>query len=313
MKYRIWLALIAVYLTWGSTYLAIRFAVETLPPFLMAASRFIVSGAILFLWRHVAGDPLPKRVELRSTALIGLFLLVGGNGGISWAEQYVPSGVAALIVGSTPLWIVLLDALRPRGKKPTLGVLVSILVGFLGIVILVAPTDANDLFHGLNPIGSLVLVLAALSWAIGSLIGRDAPLPSSPLMATAWEMLFGAVGLLALGTLTGELSQLDLQNASEKSLWGLAYLIVFGSLVGFTCYTWLLRVAPISLASTYAYVNPLIAVILGNLLAAEPLTLRVLIAALIILGSVVFVRVKQSETPTKKEKEDEVVAFTSGK
>jgi drug/metabolite transporter (DMT)-like permease len=306
MKIRIWLALIAIYLAWGSTYLAIRFAVETLPPFLMASTRFLISGAILILWRQLAGDAPPRRTEWRSTVLVGLFLLVGGNGGVSWAEQYVPSGIAALIVGSTPLWIVLLDAFRPGGQKPSPWVLVGILIGFLGIVVLVAPTDPRDLLHRLHPLGTLVLILAALSWAIGSLIGRDAPLPSSALMATAWEMLFGGLGLLLLGSLTREWGRLNLQGASPKSIYGLVYLIVVGSLIGFTCYTWLLRVAPISLASTYAYVNPLIAVILGNLLADEPLTPRILIATPIILGSVAFVRMKQSKAMSRKGAESAV-------
>lgn len=237
--------------------------------------------------------------------------MVGGNGGVSWAEQYVPSGIAALIVGSTPLWIVLLDALRPGGQKPSIWVLVGILVGFFGIVILVAPNDPRDLLHGLHPLGTLALVLAALSWAIGSLIGRDAPLPSSALLATAWEMLFGGLGLLILGSLSGEWGRLNLQGASIKSLYGLVYLIIGGSLVGFTCYTWLLRVAPISLASTYAYVNPLIAVILGNLLAEEPLTPRILIATPIILGAVAFVRMKQSKAMSRKGIES--AAFIQGK
>jgi len=288
MKVKIWLAMLSVYIFWGSTYLAIRFAVETMPPFLMAATRFLIAGAILYLWRRAAGDPAPTRVEWRSAVVVGLLLLLGGNGGVVWAEQRVVSGIAALMVGSAPLWMVLVDALRPGGVRPNLQTMLGVLVGFGGIVLLIGPGNFGN-GGGLDRVGVIVLLIASFFWALGSLYSRQARLPASPLLGTGMEMLMGGAGLVVAGTLTGEWSRLDLGAITAPSLWGLAYLIVFGSLVGFASYTWLLRVAPTPLVSTYAYVNPLIAVLLGNLLAQEPLTARILVSTLIIVGSVALI------------------------
>ena len=298
MKLKIWLAMLSVYIFWGSTYLAIRFAVETMPPFLMAASRFLIAGAILYLWRRAAGDPAPARLEWRSAAVVGLLLLLGGNGGVVWAEQRVVSGIAALIVGSAPLWMVLADALRPGGVRPNLQTMVGVLVGFGGIMLLIGPGEFGN-GGGLDRAGVIVLLIASFFWAMGSLYSRQARLPASPLLGTGMEMLLGGVGLLLAGTLTGEWSRLDLAAISARSLWGLAYLVVFGSLVGFASYTWLLRVAPTPLVSTYAYVNPLIAVFIGNLLAQEPLTPRILISALVIVSSVALINTSRKTAARK--------------
>ena len=298
MKLKIWLAMLSVYIFWGSTYLAIRFAVETMPPFLMAASRFLIAGAILYLWRRAAGDPAPARLEWRSAAVVGLLLLLGGNGGVVWAEQRVVSGIAALIVGSAPLWMVLVDALRPGGVRPNLQTMVGVLVGFGGIMLLIGPGEFGN-GGGLDRAGVIVLLIASFFWAMGSLYSRQARLPASPLLGTGMEMLLGGVGLLLAGTLTGEWSRLDLAAISARSLWGLAYLVVFGSLVGFASYTWLLRVAPTPLVSTYAYVNPLIAVFIGNLLAQEPLTPRILISALVIVSSVALINTSRKTAARK--------------
>jgi len=289
MKVRIWLALIAVYIVWGSTYLAIRFAVTTIPPFLMAGMRFLIPGAILYAWRRLAGDAAPTRIQWRSAAIIGFFLLLGGNGGVTWAEQRVASSITALIVGSAPVWMVLIDALRRGGQRPTWLVTTGVLIGLLGIVLLVGPSEWGGGQLQMDTPGVAVLLLAALFWAIGSLYGRTAQLPDSPLMGTGMEMLAGSAGLFLAGTLTGEWRQLNLNAVAPSSLWGLAYLVVFGSLVGFVCYTWLLRVAPTPLVATYAYVNPLIAIIMGNLLAKEAITPLLLIAALVIVGAVVLI------------------------
>ena len=288
MRLKIWIAMIMVYIAWGSTYLAIRFAVETMPPFLMAGARFLVAGSILYVWRRLSGDPAPTRLYWRSAAIVGLFLLLGGNGGVVWAEQHVASGVASLLVGSSPLWMVLIDAVRPGGQRPSAWTVAGVLAGFAGVALLVGP----DQWSGSSPLvvqGLLVLLLSALLWAIGSLYSRSAPLPSSPLLGTGMEMLAGAAGLFLAGTLVGEWGRLDLAAISARSLWGLAYLITFGSLVGFASYTWLLRVAPTPLVSTYAYVNPLIAIFLGSLLAREPLTPRILVAAVIVVGAVALI------------------------
>ncbi len=293
----IWAAMIAVYIVWGSTYLAIRFAVETMPPFLMAGVRFLIAGGVLYGLMRLRGDPAPTSWEWRSAAVVGLFLLVGGNGSVVWAEQRVPSGIAALLVGSAPLWMVLLDGLRPGGRLPSRWAIGGVVLGFIGIMLLVGPTHLIGLEGGVDLLGAGALTFAAFSWAIGSLYNRGARLPASPLLGTGMEMLMGGLGLLLLAGLSGEFGQLDLPAISPRSLWGLAYLIIFGSWVGFAAYVWLLRVAPTTLVSTYAYVNPLVAIFMGNWLAAEPLTARILIAAAIILSSVALITRAQPAVP----------------
>lgn len=289
MKTRIWLALITVYIVWGSTYLAIRFAVESMPPFLMAAVRFLIAGAILFAWRRFAGDRAPRRIEWRSAAIVGLLLLTGGNGNVVWAEQRVASGVAALIVGSAPLWMVAIDSLRPGGEMANAQTWAGILIGFIGIVILINPLDMIKSGSQMDNLGTLSLLLGAFLWALGSLYSRQAPLPGSPLLGTGMEMLVGGAGLLILATITGEWSRLDLTAITARSWWGLVYLIIFGALIGFAAYTWLLRNAPTPLVSTYAYVNPLIAILLGSFFASEPLTARLVVAAIVVVSSVALI------------------------
>lgn len=277
--------MIIIYIVWGSTYLSIRFAVETIPPFFMAAARFLIAGGVLFGLRRLAGDPLPRRIEMRSAAIIGLFLLLGGNGSVTWAEQTVPSGMAALMVSSAPLWMLMMETVLPGGRRPPLRALLGIFVGFAGVLLLLWPGESGGLLR-LNPAGAAALVFATLAWSFGSIYSRNAELPSSPLMGTAVEMLAGGLALALVGVLTGETTRLNLPGISLQSLLGLGYLIVFGSLVGFSAYTWLLRVAPTSLVSTYAYVNPLVALLVGALLANESFSTRTLLAAGVILGAV---------------------------
>lgn len=276
-------ALLAVYLIWGSTYLAIRYAVETMPPFLMAAARFIVSGGLLYALRRAFGDPPPKAVEWRNAAIIGIFLLVGGNGGVVWAEQFVTSSLAALLVATVPLWMVLIDAARPAGDRPNPMAVVGILIGFGGVVLLIGSVASGA--DTMSVLGAAVLMLASVSWAIGSLYGRTAGLPPSQLLGTGMEMLAGGVALLILGSAVGEWSRLDLAAVSVRSAVALLYLTVIGS-GGFVAYVWLLRVAPTPLVATYAYVNPLVAVFLGHFLAHEPVTMRTLFATALIIGSI---------------------------
>jgi drug/metabolite transporter (DMT)-like permease len=289
----IWTAMITVYLVWGSTYLAIRFAIETLPPFLMAAARFLIAGTILYLIRRGQGDAVPSRVEWRSASIIGILLLVGGNGGVVWAEQRVPSGVTALIVGIAPLWMVLIDVLHPAGRRPGRWAILGLVLGFIGLSVLIGPSQIAGHGEDIDLIGAIVIILAALFWAIGSLYSRQAKLPSSPLLGTAMEMLAGGAGLLLLGFFTGEFSRFNLDTVSVRSISGMAYLIVFGSWIGLSSYTWLLRVAPTPLVFTYAYINPVVAVLLGHLIASEPLTLQIVIAATIVVGSVVLTTISQ--------------------
>jgi drug/metabolite transporter (DMT)-like permease len=280
----IWSALLAVYLIWGSTYLAIRFAVETTPPFLSAAFRFIVSGAFLYTWRRVAGDPKPTAAEWRSAATVAIFLLVGGNGGVVWASQFIPSSLAALLVATVPLWMVAIDLARPSKQKPSVPAMIGILVGFGGVVLLIRFAASDALFFNLS--GATVVLFASLSWAIGSLYARTANLSESQLLATGMEMLAGGVALLVIAIAVGEWNRLDIGAVSPRSALALAYLTVVGS-AAFVAYAWLLRVAPTPLVSTYAYVNPLVAVLLGYFLAGEPMSARTLFAAGLIIGSVV--------------------------
>ena len=303
MKTKIWLALLALYIVWGSTYLAIRYAVETIPPFMSAGLRFLISGVILILWRRAAGDDLPTRNQWKSTAIIGTLLLLGGNGLVSWAEQSIPSGIAALIIGAVPMFLVVIEALRPRGVKPTLQVIVGLLIGFGGIYLLVGPSELSSGMH-LNPLGVAALLTACLLWSIGSVYSKTADLPKSALMMTGAEMLMGSISLAIVSGLAGEWRSFDIFQVSSKSWLGLLYLITFGSMIGFVSYTWLLQHAPISLVATYAYVNPLVAVFIGNWLAQESLNARTLIAAGIIIGSVVFIN---SAHRLKVRKEAEIV------
>jgi drug/metabolite transporter (DMT)-like permease len=293
----IWLAMLSIYFLWGSTYLAIRIAVETIPPFLMAGTRFLIAGSILYTFRRLAGDPAPTRHQWRSAAIIGLFLLIGGNGGISWAETRVASGIAALLVGTVPLWMVLIDAVRPQQRQTHNRLhwttVLGVAIGFAGIAVLVSPSGLTGLGGEIDLVGALGVGLGALLWAVGSLYSRSADLPASPLLGSSMEMLCGGVGLIAAGTLTGEWGRLNLPGITWQSLAGIGYLVVFGSLIGFASYTWLLRNAPTTLVSTYAYVNPMVAIILGNLLAQEPFTGRILIAAAVIIGAVVIITLTQ--------------------
>jgi len=293
MRTKIWIALVSLYVVWGSTYLAIRFAVETIPPFLMAGTRFLVSGIILYAWRRAAGDPAPTRQQLRSAVIVGLLLLVGGNGLVSWAEQHVASGIAALMVASIPLWMVLIEALRRDGTKPDWKIILGLVIGFGGLVLLVSESSGISAGDRLDFAALGVLLLAALIWSYGSIYSRDADMPQSSLLGTGIEMLGGAVGLFLVGTIVGEWKNLDLAEVSTNSAVGLAYLVVFGSLIGFVAYGWLLRNAPVPLVSTYAYVNPIVAIFLGAWLGSERITLPIVLSALIIIGSVVVINLSK--------------------
>jgi drug/metabolite transporter (DMT)-like permease len=291
MRMKIWLGMLTLYIVWGSTYLAIRFAVETMPPFLMAATRFFIAGAILYIWRRwINKETPPTRRQWRSAFIIGIFLLVGGNGGVVWAETMVPSSIAALVIATTPLWMVLLDALRPRQRViPSMETVAGVIMGLTGILVLVGPHQILSGTGEFAPAGLMALLLAAIFWSVGSLYHRNADLPASPLLGTGMEMLAGAFGLLFLSLLFGEWRQVQLASISTQSILALIYLIFFGALVGFSTYVWLLRVASTPLVATYAYVNPLIAVLLGYFLADETLNVRILIAGGIIISSVVLI------------------------
>ena len=288
MKTKIWIALLALYIVWGSTYLAIRFAVDTIPPFLHAGLRFLISGLILVIWRRAAGDEMPSLKQWKSLAVVGTLLLLGGNSLVAVAEQRIASGVAALIIGTVPLWLVLIEALRPGGVRPSWRGLIGLIVGFGGIYLLIGPSELTGKFQ-FDILGTLVLLTAALLWSIGSIYSRSAELPKSALMTTGAEMLAGSIPIFIVSILFGEWKSFSFAQVSVQSWLALLYLITFGSMVGFVAYIWLLQNAPVSLVATYAYVNPLVAVLLGSWFAQESLTGRTLVAAGIIIGSVVFI------------------------
>jgi drug/metabolite transporter (DMT)-like permease len=234
------------------------------------------------------GAPAPERRHWIWTGVLGLLFLGLGNGGVVWSELRVPSGLAALLVAMVPVWTVLVDWLRPRGVRPGLGVIVGLLIGFAGTALLVAPGEVAGR-GGVDPVGAAVLMFSTLAWSIGSVASSRVPLPSSPLLATGMEMLGGGAFLLVAGIVAGEPARLDLGAITLRSGLALAYLIVFGSLVAFTAFVWLLRVTTPARVATYAYVNPIVAVILGWAVLGEPLSARTLVAAAVIVGAVVLI------------------------
>jgi len=261
----------------------------------MGGLRFLVSGAVLYAWARYRGAGRPTGIHWRNAIVAGAFLLLGGNGAVVWAEQFVPSGLTALLVSILPFWLVIIEWVRPPRQRPHGAVLVGLILGFIGIVVLVGPGNIGG--HGdVRPIGAVVLILGSLSWAIGSFYSRDAELPQSGLLTTGMEMLGGGALLLIVSALTGELSHFDIHLVSGESAVGLAYLITFGSLLGFTSYIWLLdKVSPARLG-TYAYVNPIVAVVLGWAIAGERLSLRTAVAAAIVICAVALITTARSTT-----------------
>jgi drug/metabolite transporter (DMT)-like permease len=289
MKTKLWTALLALYIVWGSTYLAIRFAVETIPPFMHASIRFLVSGIILLLWRRAAGDSMPTTSNWKSTAIVGTFLLLGGNGLVALAEKNIPSGIAALVISTSPFWLVLFESMRAGGTKPNWQSILGLIIGFSGVFLLIGPAEITGSNQEFNTVSVILLLIAPFLWSLGSIYARGADMPKSTLMSTGMQMLTGSVSLFIVSVLTGELNGFRFGDVSMRSWWGLIYLITFGSLVGFVSYGWLLHNAPVSLTSTYAYVNPVVAVFLGWLLANEQLNARIGVASAIIIGSVIFI------------------------
>ena len=282
------LAFAAVYLIWGSTYLAIRWAIETMPPLLMAAARFLVAGALLYAWQLAKGVPIPTRAQWKAAAIGGAFLLVGGNGAVVIAQQWVPSGIAALVVASVPLWMVLMDWFFGSRVAPSVRAWAGLATGFVGVALL-AGSPGVGAGGSEELIGALFLLVAAMSWAAGSIYTRYAQGLPEPLSLVSMQMLTGGTILLMLSLAFGDLARLDVASISMKSSLALMYLILFGALVGYGSYIWLLRVVTPARVATYAYVNPVVAMLLGWALADEPLTLRSLAAAAIILGAVVLI------------------------
>jgi drug/metabolite transporter (DMT)-like permease len=306
MKTKIWIALITLYIVWGSTYFGIKVAIETIPPFFHAGIRFLISGLILVIWQRAVSSEMPTRNQWISTFIIGNLLLLGGNGLVAWAELTIPSGVAALIIGSVPLFLVVMEAFRPNGVKPNWQSIVGLIIGFVGIFILVGPAEIAGSETRLNPFGVIALLSACLFWAIGSIYSKSADLPKSTLMTTGAEMLMGSIGLFFISLITGELNGWNPAEVSTRSLIGLIYLITIGSIIGFGSYIWLLQNAPISLVATYAYVNPIVAVLLGYFFGNEILEPRIWLATAIIIGAVAFIN-SRSKPQVKKEAQEVAV------
>lgn len=293
-------AFAAIYLIWGSTYLGIRFAVETIPPFLMGAGRFLFAGCVLYVWLWRTGAPAPSRAHWMSAAIAAALLLGVGNGGVNWAEQHVPSGLTALIIAGTPVWFALFDWLRPGGTRPGLQTVIGIAVGFAGVSLLVS---SRDTFSGTAATlaGVAVLVLASAGWAAGSLYAKYTPHPASPLMTAAQQMIAGGVILLIAGIALGEIPAMQWSRVSARSSWAFLYLTTIGSLVGFSTFAWLLKNTTPARLSTYAYVNPLVAVFLGWAIGGEALTADMLWAAAVIVLGVVIITTRRDTEKTPRE------------
>lgn len=288
MSPMVFLAFAAIYLLWGSTYLAMRFGIETIPPLLLAGTRHLTTGLILYPLLRARTGVRPTAAHWRTALITGSLLLFVGNGGVCWAEQTVPSGLTALLVAMVALWLVVIEWLRPGGARPAARVITGLVMGFAGLALLVGPANLGGSGR-INPVGTAVLVLASFSWACGSLYSKHGQMPDSPLLGAAMQCLAGGIVLWVVGLLVGEGKALHLTGVSLRSWLGLGYLIVFGSCLGFTAYIYLLKHSTPARVGTYAFINPVVALFLGWALAGEPLTLRTGIAAAVILTAVVVV------------------------
>lgn len=277
-------AFAAIYVIWGSTYLGIAVALESLPPFTLAAFRFLAAGGVLTVWALSRGAARPTRRQLATTVLLGFLFLVIGNGGVVWAEQRVPSGLTSLLVAVTPIWTALAMWALPGGRAPSGGMIVGLAIGFLGTALLVAPGHVGG--APVDPAGAVALNVASLSWALGSVLTSRLDLPRSGPLSSGLQMLTAGVMLFLLALATGDIARFDPSAVTARSLAALLYLIVFGSLVAFSAFAWLLQVSTPARLSTTSYVNPIVAVFLGWLLASEPVSLRTFIAGGLIVGAV---------------------------
>jgi drug/metabolite transporter (DMT)-like permease len=289
---QIGLGFAAIYLIWGSTYLGIRYAVETIPPLLMMGVRHFVAGVLVYIWARRRGVPAPDPKQWRFAVLAGAMLFLGGHGILAWAETRVPSGLAALLCATLPLWFVLLALMDGTERRLGAKAWAGILLGFVGVVVLIGP-DAFS--QRLDMLAAAAVLSSALLWAVGTVYTRRVQLPSSKILSAAMQMVSGGTLLLITGLATGETRHFHSADLTAKSALSLLYLIVFGSIVAFTVYTWLVSVSRPSMVSTYAYVNPVIAVLLGWALAGEPLGMRTLVATAIIVAGVVLVTTRRKQ------------------
>ena len=288
-------AFIAIYIIWGSTYLGIRYAIETIPPFVLSTIRFGLAGLIMLVIAIARNEARATLPQWRTGAIVGSLLMLA-NSLVGVAEKRIPSGIAALLVATTPLFMVLLEWARPGGRRPTMWIGVGLLIGLAGVAALVGPTSLGD-GSRIDRIGAATVVLGSLAWSSGSIYSRHAPRPASSVMMSAIQMLAGAVFVGGIGLATGEWFTWDPSAVSMRSFVAFLYLLVFGSLVGFSAFVYLLRVSTPARVATYAYVNPVVAVILGWALAGETISARMLIAAAIIVGGVALITAAESRAP----------------
>ncbi len=296
----------AIYIIWGSTYLAIRIGIETLPPFLLAGLRFCLAGSLLYAGLRLTGSPRPSASMWRSATLIGALMMFGGNGLVTWAQQQVPSGLAALLVATVPIFMVVLDATVFGGDRPGRWVTLGLITGTAGLAFLIGPSEG-----AIQPLGALVLLLASAAWALGSLLNRSAHLPESPWMAAAMEMIAGGLIMVIIATFTGEWSGLALETISLRSILAFFYLTFVGSIVALSAYVYLLRVTSPAAVSTYAFVNPVIALILGKL-TGEVVSGRTLIGAALVVGSVVLIHWAKHRAPADLDATDASLSQDQG-
>lgn len=296
-RVKLLLAFAAIYFIWGSTYLAIEFSIETLPPYLMTGVRFFIAGGLLYLWARWRGAARPTFTHWRSATLIGGLMLFGGMGTVAFAQQWVDSGLAALIIAMVPVWMVLIEWIRPGGTAPGLRVFLGIVVSFVGLVLLIGPGDvfgtSND-----NLIGGSMILLATFLWSIGSIFSRTVKLPDSAMLSTAMQMFTASILLMLMGVFQGEIAQINVEAISLKSVLAMLYLSVIGSVVAFTAYIWLLKVAPPARVATYAYVNPVIAVFLGWAFNNELITVPMMTGAALIVTAVAII-ISQQQRQSK--------------
>ncbi len=289
---KLWIivAFVALYLIWGSTYLGIRFAIETIPPFLMAGAPFLIAGLIMYAIAWSQGIGQSTWPNWRTSLIIGACLLLGGNGGVTISEKYIDSGLAALIVATVPIYIAVLGWASGMAPRPTPIVWLGLAGGFIGVGILLGPALQLSSNDGRHPaIGMSILLVSSFIWSAGSLYSRTAKHAASPFLTAAQQMLCGGLLLLFAGIVTGEMRRFHPGSMSILSVASFVYLVIIGAVVGYTAYIWLLRHCAPAKVATYAYVNPIVAVLLGAAFAGETLTMRTLIAAAVIIGSVALV------------------------
>lgn len=297
-KFTILLAFAALYLIWGSTYLGILFAIQTIPPLLMAGIRYSLAGLIMYAIARIGGAPRGSLGDWKTASIVGACLLLGGNGGVTFAEQYVPSGLASLIVATVPIYIALLGWLMGMAPKPTPLVWLGLAGGFAGVAVLVGPAlTFSSPSHSHLGLGMIILLVGSFLWSAGSLYSRTAGNAPSPFLAAGQQMLCGGLMLVAAGSIIGEWPQFHLRAISALSFWAFVYLVLIGAVVGFTAYIFLLRHCDPRKVATYAYVNPVVAIVLGALFASEELSTRTAIGAALIVGSVALVITAQQAKP----------------